>query len=270
MEDAKRRSQRSDPRIHERRVAVARQLGRSRLRRILVVTVLVAVAAGALALVHSSFFGARHVVVTGEDHTSRAAVIRAAGLSGAPPLVDLDAAVIARKVERLPWVDHARVSVSWPWDVTIRVTERVPVAAVQLGAGRFAVSDRTGRVLEVVSGRPVSLPLLAGVARVPPPGRKLSVAARALTAAAAAMPESMVRETSALRLGSDGVEVVLADGLVGLVGAPDMLTAKFVSLATVLAHGGLAGIGTIDVRVPAAPVLIRKVNSPIVPGIGGG
>ena len=231
---------------------------------------LVAACAGGFALLHSSLFGARHIVVTGDRRTSRAAVIRAAGLYGAPPLVDLDTAVIARRVERLPWVESAKVSLSWPWDVTIRVTERVPVAAVALGAGHFAVCDPTGRVLEVVPGRPASLPLLAGVAHVPPPGGTLAPGGRELSSVAAAMPQSMVAESTSLFLSPEGVEIGFRKDPIGLLGAADLLHEKFVSLATVFAHGGLTGVAVVDVRVPAAPVLLRRSPGPIVPAIGRG
>jgi cell division protein FtsQ len=151
----------TDPRIHERRVLVARQLGRRRRRRIVVAAVLVTLGLGGLALVHSSVFGAKNVEVSGDRHTPRAAVLRAAGLIGAPPLVDLDAAAIASRVDRLPWVASATVDISWPSTVSIRLKERVPVAAVQLAAGGFAICDPTGRVLEDVATRPPSLPLVA-------------------------------------------------------------------------------------------------------------
>jgi cell division protein FtsQ len=260
----------SEPRIHERRVQVARQLGRTRRHRILGGLAVVAFAAAGFALLHSSFLGARHVVVVGEEHTSRQAVIRAAGLAGAPPLVDLDAAVIARRVERLPWVARAAVSLHWPWGVTIRVTDRIPVAAVALGGGRFAICDPTGRVLSDVAGRPSSLPLLSGVSSVPAPGNRLPGDAGELAAVAAAMPESMVGETTGILASPEGVEVAFKSGLVGLIGSTSALGDKFVSLATVITHGGLSGIATVDVRVPAAPVLLRKGSSPIVQGTGGG
>ncbi len=247
----------TDPRIHERRVLVARQLGRRRRRRIVVAAVLVTLGLGGLALVHSSVFGAKNVEVSGDRHTPRAAVLRAAGLIGAPPLVDLDAAAIASRVDRLPWVASATVDISWPSTVSIRLKERVPVAAVQLAAGGFAICDPTGRVLEDVATRPPSLPLVATGGPVGPPGSSLAPAERELALVAADMPESMVRLSRVIVSSSEGAEVLLADGIKALVGSQASLTEKFVSLATVLHHGGLGGVAEIDLRVPSAPVLIR-------------
>ncbi len=260
----------TDPRIHERRVLVARQIGRRRRRRLLGLLAVVALVAGGFAVVHSSLLGARHVHVSGARHTARGAIIQAAGLSGAPPLVDVDAAAVARRVERLPWVATARVSIAWPSSVAISITERVPVAALPLPTAGFAICDPTGRVLEDVVTRPPSLPLVMGVARVGPPGSHLPASAAELTAVAGSLPESMVPRTMAIRPSSAGVEVDFSSGLVALIGGTGSLSQKFVALATVLAHGGLSGVGTVDVRVPTAPVLIRKASSPIVPGIGGG
>jgi hypothetical protein len=80
------------------------------------------------------------------------------------------------------------------------------------------------------------------------------------------MPESMVPATTSIAVNSLGAVVHLTGGLWAIVGGAASLGQKFVSLATVLAHGKLRGIIGIDLRVPAAPVLLPKGSSPIVPG----
>lgn len=259
----------TDPRIHRRRVEVARAHGRRRRHLIVVAVVVVALVAGGLAALHSSLFGATHVEVTGSAHTSRTAVVRAAGLEGAPPLVDLSTAVIATRVERLPWVLRATVALSWPDTVRIHLTERTPVAVVA-DAGGFAVVDPTGRVLEQEGPRPPGLPLLATAGDPPRPGARLSGRGPALAAVAAAMPESMVSETAEIAVASPGIVVVLTDHVTAVLGSATALHDKFVALATVLAHGHLGETRTIDLTVPSAPVLIRAATSPIVARKVGG
>jgi cell division protein FtsQ len=259
----------TDPRIQARRVSVARQLGRSRRRKLTAALVVIALGAGTLALVHSPILGARHVVVSGAPEVPASVVIRAAGLSNHPPLIDLDAAVIARRVERLPWVATAAVQIGWPSSVSIRLTERVPVATVRLPGGGYAVCDATGRILEDVAARPASLPVVSA-ARVGRPGSTLGGSAQALAAVAAAMPESMVPQAVELASSAEGTVLVLNGGLEAIIGSSDSLSQKFVSLATVLAHGGLSGVKVIDLRVAAAPVLIRQASGPIVAGNVGG
>lgn len=243
---------------------MAREQGRRRRRILLALVVCGALAGSALALLHSSVLGARHVEVSGSAHAPYATVVKVAGLEGAPPLVDLSAERIASRVEQLPWVEHATVAFSWPSTVRIRLTDRTPVAVVSAGAGRFAVADPTGRVLEILTTRPSGLPLIVTGREPPAPGHLLKGAGAILAKVAATMPESMVREVTDLRYASKEVVADLSNGLVAVLGGPSLLRDKFVALATVLAHGNLAGIGTIDLRVPGAPVLIRKSASPIV------
>jgi cell division protein FtsQ len=255
----------TDPRIHERRVRVAREIGRRRRRLVSFALLVVTVAAAGLAVVHSSVFGARHVEVTGLQHESSSAVIEAAGLKSAPPLVDLSTAVIARRVEALPWVHQAKVAFSFPSTVHIAVTERVPVAVTGEG-GRFDLLDDTGRVLEQLTGRPSGFPLIASSPPLLGPGQAMGQKTAQLTAVAAAMPESMVSEIDELSWSTGGIVARLNDGLVAQLGGPTEASAKFVALATVLAHGNLSGIGTVNLEVPTAPVLIRRASSPIVAG----
>ncbi|MGO9198530.1 MAG: cell division protein FtsQ/DivIB [Acidimicrobiales bacterium] len=260
----------TDPRIHERRVLVAREKGRHRRRWLIAGLVGLLVAAGGFAVVHSSVLGARHVEVTGSAHTPYSTIVKVAGLRGAPPLIDLSPAVIAERVEALPWVDTAVVSVAWPSTVRIRLTERTPVAVLPAGPAGWAVADPTGRVLEDLAARPAGLPEIASSGALPPPGKRLPAHLGTLARVAAAMPESMVPEIADIRWDSEGIVAEMSHKLVAVLGSASMLEDKFVALATVLAHGGLTGIGTIDLRVPAAPVLIRQSASPIVARSVGG
>jgi cell division protein FtsQ len=245
----------TDPRIRERRVRVARESGRRRRHVLLGALALVLVIAGGFAILHSSLFGARHVEISGPAHAPYSDVVRVAGLEGAPPLVDLSTAVIARRVESLPWVRSATVSLAWPTTVHIAVTGRVPVALVATSSGGYAVVDPSGRVLEDVGTKPAGLPTIDVSSPVPPPGGSLRRAAATLARVAAAMPESMVTEVAGIGWGTLGIEVRLTSGLVAALGNDTLLTDKFVALKTVLTRADLRGIRTIDLRVPSAPVL---------------
>jgi len=287
----------TDPRIHARRVVVARQRGRRRRHRIVAALVVAAVVAGSIALVHSSVFGARHVRVLGAPNIPTPTVISAAGLKDDPPLVDLNPGSIAARVEHLPWVLTAAVRIGWPSTVAIQVIERIPVAAIAVdpasgspssgnpssgspasgspsSGGSYAICDVTGRVLEVLPSRPPSLPIVAldapGAGVPGAPGSSLPSRDRLELEVAAAMPESMVPEIGVIAVSSAGAVVSLPGGREAILGRGSLLSEKFVSLATVLAHADLDGIGAIDVRVPAAPILLAKGSSPIFPGIVGG
>jgi cell division protein FtsQ len=258
----------TDPRIQARRVVVARQQGRHRRSRILFGLILAGLVASGLAVVHSSLFGARTVRILGAPNIPSSTVIAAAGLRGDPPLVDLNPSSIATRVERLPWVLTADVHIAWPSTVSIRVTERIPVAQILVpgSPGTYASSDVSGRILEVGPRSP-SLPVVVpSVGQPGVPGSSLPVADRSLLEVAGALPESMVGETTEIADSSLGAVVVLSDHITAIVGGSGSLEQKFVSLATVLAHGALQGVAAIDLRVADAPVLLPRGSGPSVPG----
>jgi hypothetical protein len=69
---------------------------------------------------------------------------------------------------------------------------------------------------------------------------------------------------------ADGVVLHLKGGLRAIVGDDEALAQKFVSLVTVLHGVNLTGIGGIDLRVAAAPVLTPLVSASNVHGKGDG
>jgi len=261
----------TDPRIHERRVRVERERGRRRLR-ILLGTILAAgLIAGTLAVLHTSLFGARSVLITGAAHTPRGEIIHVTGLYREPPLIDLNTTAMARRLDRLPWVASASVKLDWPSTVAISLTERTPVAASVLPSGRYAVLDASGRVLADERSRPAALALVEPSRTPGDPGSSLGASARSLLAAAAALPVSLLPQVDQIAVSrSDGVVVRLAGGREAVVGDDEALAQKFVSLATVLRRVNLTGISGIDLRVPTSPVLTPLVSPSNVHGKGDG
>lgn len=261
----------TDPRIHARRVGVERERGRRRLHVVLGTVVVAGLAAGSIALLHSSLFAARQVVIAGNLHTGRAQLLRVAGLSTEPPLVDVDPAAVARRLDRLPWVASVRVRVEWPSTVALAVVERVPVAAIARSGGGYALVDETGRVLGDQRDRPPALPLVSATGLLGAPGSRLEPSDRPLLAAAAALPVSLVARVSTIEASATGVVVVkLSGGQQALLGDAQSLALKYESLATVLQRMNLAGIGSIDLRAPATPLLTPLVARRIVQAKGGG
>ena len=261
----------TDPRIQARRVRVQRQRGHRRLGVLLGVIVAAGAVAGAVAVLHSSLFSARTVVIAGAVETPRSEILAVTGLDREPPLIDVDTGALQRRLERLPWVATASVNLDWPSTVTVAIVEWTPVATTALPAGGYALLDSSGRVLADQASRPSSLPLVA-VARVPgSPGSTLGAQARQLLAAAAQLPVSLLpRLQEIFSSAADGVVLRLRGGLRAIVGDDESLAQKFVSLVTVLRGVNLAGVGGIDLRVAAAPVLTPLVSPSNVHGKGDG
>jgi len=111
------------------------------------------------ALLGSSLLVVRSVTVTGTGSVPRAEVIQAAAIEPGTPLIRIDTAAVARRVERIAQIQSAQVSRHWPDSVVIAVRERTPVLAAASGSG-FALIDRFGVVVSHVAKRPPGMTLL--------------------------------------------------------------------------------------------------------------
>ena len=69
---------------------------------------------GAWFLLHSPLFSARSVTVTENVHETAAQVEAQAGLTGHPPLLDVNTGAAASAIEQLPWVRTATVQCRGP------------------------------------------------------------------------------------------------------------------------------------------------------------
>ncbi len=89
-------------------------------------------------------------------------------------MVSVDPPLVEQRLTRLPWVERASVTRSWPGTITVRLVERTPVATMGTGSAAVLV-DEEGRVLGATSGTP-ALPEVAG--DPPRPGRRVSAPQR--------------------------------------------------------------------------------------------
>jgi len=128
----------------------------------------VAIVAGAAwALLDSRFFLVRHVAVTGTHLVSPAEVRSVAAIPAGLPMIRLNGAVVAHRVDQIRQVESAQVTRDWPDGVTIRVTERRPAMGVPSGHG-YQLIDRAGVAVEFVPQLPGGVPRLLLPAGSPP------------------------------------------------------------------------------------------------------
>lgn len=255
------RRPRMDPRLRERRTAVLRAQGRHRLRLLaLLVSVPLVVLLGLLAL-RSSWLSVHHIQVVGVRQTPARIVERAVGGALRHPMFSLNLGALENRVDALPWVEEATVSRSWPSTLEVKVTERTPVASVQVGSS-WAELDSSGRVLALVGSAPSGEPSLTGsVAPGLRPGGTVGAPMKDELAVAAALPGSLRAQIEGIGPGPDGgVQLTLAQPSSARVqiGPAVQLASKMAALQTVLAQVDLTGVTVIDVRVPGQPALTRQ------------
>lgn len=240
------------PRIRARRVAVARDVGRLRRRRLNVVLALVCVAVWAMVGLRSFLLDVDRVQVDGAGHTPVAEVRAIAGIDTGAPMMSVDRGGATEAVAALPWIEEARVHRMWPGTIRIVVTEREPVAEVDTPDGPVLV-DREGRVLSE-AGSDADLLRLDGRREVSP-GDLLARADRRVLAVVGRLPATLAEAVEAASSGGQGVELELAGRWSVVIGDETDLAAKAGAALAVQAAAEPADGCVIDVRVPSAPVL---------------
>ena len=202
----------------------------------------------------SSLLDVDHIQVTGGTVVSADQATAGAGLRRGEPMISVDTARAARRLEALPWVDTATVERAFPNTVRIHVTERVAAALASRPGGGWVLLDPGGRVLAEPADRPGNLPEVIGAGVTPPPGATLAAAGPALQVLAA-LPDALRRRVTDATL--DGDSVTLHTGPREIrIGPPAQLAAKVAALGVLLERVGNRPVAALDVRVPQAPVVV--------------
>jgi cell division protein FtsQ len=195
------------------------------------------VAALGWALLGSRLLVVRSVQVSGTGPlVSRAEVLRAAQIPHGLPLIRVNAAAVARRVEQIQQVQSATVTRDWPSTVSISVRPRTPVFAVA-GAGDYALVDAFGVAVRLSATRPRALPLLT----VGGPGSPLAGSLRGSQAVRAAarvlreLPPSIAHRVQVVMAASAAdVSVRLPGGVVVVWGSPGLAAEKAQELSVLM------------------------------------
>ena len=127
---------------------------RRRLRMIIGIFVVLAVAAVAWMIWFSSLLTADTVSVVGVDGPAAQEVLSTASVPLGAPLAQLDTDAIAQHLSTVGWIDHVDVRRGWPHDVVIAVTPRTAIAT----KGDGTVVDAAGVAFTPVAVVPPGLP----------------------------------------------------------------------------------------------------------------
>lgn len=187
----------------------------------------------------------REVQVQGLSSVSQGQVLAALDVPTGTPLLRVDLTAAAARVARLPRVARATVDRHYPSELTVSVTERVPMVFVNKPDGNHLL-DATGVDFATAPPTP-GVPRL--VLADPSPNNPLTKAALAVVGA---LPDAVRTQVDQVAPASVlDVRLILARGRTVLWGAPDDLAHKGAVLAALLSQPGK----TYDVSSPDLPTI---------------
>ena len=220
-------------------------------RRILAaIGLLLVLSAATLGLLRSPLFGADRLVVEGTRRLSPERVLEIAGISRGQNVVWFDADGARRRLESDPWIAEAAIRPDLPDTISVRISERVAVGAVQTHEG-WQVLAADGVVLASRGGAP-NLPTIT----VAVPGEDVDTTGAGLLGA---MDPDLRSRVRSLTIGADGlVRLALHGGVAVVFGEPRDAEAKSRALAAVLGWAADEGarLQSIDISLPAAPTAL--------------
>ena len=212
------------------------------------VSVTVLVLGGQWAL-HQSFFEVHHVSLSGVRHESSAQVLAASGLNNHPAMIDVSAKSIEKKLQIFPWIDSVSLSKHWPNSVVVTVRESDAVAVAFGPHHVLDYVDRQGRNLGRAPLK-MNLPTLRYVnatkATWPFDG-----VGRSAAFVASQLPKAFASQVSVITENSHGsVTLEMTTPVSFVLGPPTQLRAKFIAVASVIAHSTLGVGDVVNVTVP--------------------
>jgi cell division protein FtsQ len=242
-----------DPRIRDRRIEVQREAGRKRLRFLLIATTVFVVAGLSYLTVESPLLDVDKVRVRGAEHIAPAAVQAAARVHLGQPLLRVNTAAVERRVESIPWVQHAHVARHLPGTLTITVTEFQTTTFVRTPDGAVVLIAPNGRVVARAARPTAGTVEIVGLRRAPLVGELLSPpdAASVLQR----MPPELASAVRVIDVAGSNVTLRLTRGGEVRLGSFDALRAKGAAALAVMHNLGSTPFTYIDVTSPAAPVV---------------
>jgi cell division protein FtsQ len=198
---------------------------------------------------HQSFFRVQHVTFIGLRHEGVVDVLAASGLSSHPSMMGLSDVTIEHNLSRFPWINSVEVTKHWPNSVVVTVHESVAVAVAFSSTHHLYFVDSAGRALGPAAAN-VNLPTLQ---YLDPTSSSWPYqrAGRAAAYVAGQLPRAFTTQVSSITDDAKGsVTLHMTTPVTFILGPPTDLHAKFVAIASVIAHSTLVPGDVVDVTVP--------------------
>jgi cell division protein FtsQ len=250
-----------DPRLRARMISVRREAGRRRLKGVAIAGIVVAVLALVAVVARLPILTVGSVQVTGAAYTDAALVADVVRALDGSSMVSVDLGSARRKLEASPWVKRVSITKDWPRSVRIDIAERLPVAGYLATDGQFRVIDDEGRVIAALPGQPTAYPAIVPTGRAHGGGPALAPGGQVPAAIADAarlvrvLPDELRTKVTEVGVNESGeLELHLTPPATVLLGSPDSMRDKLISVLAILHDVDPASISTLDVRAPAKPV----------------
>jgi cell division protein FtsQ len=159
----------------EKRVAVRKALPKKTVQKLKLAGVILAIAAVVIGTSSTGYSYAMHswrfridssdaVEISGVKNASRAHVMEVAAADIGRNIFAVSLEDRKKQLEQIPWVESASVMRLWPNHIGVEITERTPVAFVQIGS-RISLIDANGVVMGMPANRQTkySFPIIIGM-----------------------------------------------------------------------------------------------------------
>ncbi|MGC1420210.1 MAG: FtsQ-type POTRA domain-containing protein [Acidimicrobiales bacterium] len=227
---------------------------RRRLRPLTTVLVGVGLLVTALVLggqwvLHRSYFEVQHVSVVGVHHERVSQVLAVSGLEAHPAMIDVSVSSVEQKLSTFPWIQSVTLTKHWPSTVILSVHESAAVAVAYGSGHALEYVDARGRDLGPAP-LTVNLPTLTYV-NASKNTWPFERAGRSAAFVASKLPRAFASQVDQVSEDASGsVTLKMTTPVSFILGAPTQLEAKFVAIASVIAHSTLRAGDVINVTVP--------------------
>jgi cell division protein FtsQ len=190
------------------------------------------VAAVVWALLGSRLLVVRSVAVTGTHLVPVSTVLAIADVQPGTPMIRVNTAGIAARVEAIRQVQSVQVIKSWPDRILIEVRERNSAVAVPAQGGGFDLVDPYGVVVRWVASRPARFPLFqtSGQPAALRGDQSVALAAAVLSE----LPPAMKSSVESVAVPDGQVTLTMSDGETVVWGGTDRSAAKVQVLAILM------------------------------------
>lgn len=257
----KRRPSPSNPRrpTPAREAAVVTTITPRRRRRwlavklgVAVVVVGAALVVGGRWLIHQSFLSVQHVHLSGEVHESATQILSATKLTSHPAMIDLSQAALLRDLSAYPWIGSVSLIKRWPDSIDLAIHEVSAVAVAYDAHHVLRFVSAAGRDLTpapLTSNMPTLVTTPASLAATTWPYAGVESAAAVV---ASELPTAFSAQVSKIIVDAQGnVTLQLTTPLRFFLGPATNLNAKFVAVASAIAHGTFRAGDLVDVTTPS-------------------